>query len=113
MPNAVHWTLEVSVKDGQISVFKELFKTAVTPVSFIVLGHPSADLCVELAGLNPRCLKLEARFSRYNLSCFYLLIRFVRKWALFILGQSQGYKIAAPRSSSRYSMIFLRCFFSL
>ena len=117
MSNAVHWTLEVSVTDEQISVFKELlnemvsstrgepdtltygwyfneqesiclineryrgsaaaithlrafgsfserFITAVTPVCFIVLGNPSADLRGELAGLNPRYLKLEAGFSR-------------------------------------------------
>ena len=44
--------------------FAERFMMAVTPVYFIVLGNPSADLRDGLAGLNPRYLKLEAGFAR-------------------------------------------------
>jgi hypothetical protein len=44
--------------------FAERFMAAVTPISFIVLGNPSAQSHGALARLNPIYIKLADGFSR-------------------------------------------------
>ncbi len=65
LANQRAWVAAEAVKMIQLQFFGNFavrFMAAVTPISFILLGNPSAQLHESLASLNPRCLKLADGF---------------------------------------------------